>query len=29
MSYGKTYRPSKFTIGYRDGDTEDGLYITA
>ena len=27
MSYGKTYRPSKFTIGYGDGETEDGLKI--
>lgn len=27
MSYGKTYRPSKFTIGYGDGKTEDGLKI--
>lgn len=27
MSYGKTYRPSKFTIGYRDGETKDGLKI--
>ena len=27
MPYGKTYRPSKFTIGYGDGETEDGLKI--
>ena len=27
MSYGKTYRPSKFTIGYGDGETKDGLKI--
>lgn len=27
MSYGKTYRPSKFTIGYGDEKTEDGLKI--
>ena len=27
MSYGKTYCPSKFTIGYGDGETEDGLKI--
>lgn len=27
MSYGKTYRPSKFTIGYGDGETENGLKI--
>ena len=27
MSYGKTYCPSKFTIGYGDEETEDGLKI--
>ena len=27
MAYGKTYRPSKFTIGYGDGETKDGLKI--
>lgn len=27
MACGKTYRPSKFTIGYRDGETEAGEKI--
>ena len=27
MAWGKTYRPSKFTIGYHDGETEAGEKI--